>query len=131
MGRYNFRPLRVRETAGLLMKVQPATPTPPWYQTMTEYPPSQILVRTNPVQHKNTPHISTARQRPRKYKKPSKMYQPQTISYLEDKLRRDFFVDHPWELANPRILLENDGRDHEKRDWTLSEQPDRPLDGER
>lgn len=45
------------------------------------------------------------------------MFQPVNIGYEEDKLRWEYFNDHPWELARPRVVLENDGRDAEKWDW--------------
>lgn len=33
---------------------------------------------------------------------------PRAIVYPEDKLRRQFFKDHPFELARPKVLVEND-----------------------
>lgn len=33
---------------------------------------------------------------------------PRAIVYPEDKLRRQFFKDHPFELAKPKVLVEND-----------------------
>lgn len=45
------------------------------------------------------------------------MYKPVQISIPEDKLRWEFFNDHPWELARPRVVLENDGRDHTRWNW--------------
>ncbi len=50
-------------------------------------------------------------------KKASKLFQPVRLSYEEDKLRWEYFNDHPWELARPRIVLEDDGKDGEKWDW--------------
>lgn len=47
------------------------------------------------------------------------MFQPVGISYKEDQLRWDYFNDHPWELANPRVVLESDGRDSERWDWSV------------
>jgi small subunit ribosomal protein S23 len=47
------------------------------------------------------------------------MFQPVKVKYEEDKLRWEYFNDHPWELARPRIVLENDGRDSEKWDWSV------------
>jgi small subunit ribosomal protein S23 len=64
-------------------------------------------------------------------RKPSKMFKPQPIEYEEDQLRREFYSDHPWELARPRIVLENDGRDGQKCDWSRIQQLGRPLNGER
>jgi small subunit ribosomal protein S23 len=59
------------------------------------------------------------------------MFKPQPIEYEEDQLRREFYSDHPWELARPRIVLENDGRDGQKCDWSRIQQLGRPLNGER
>ena len=46
-------------------------------------------------------------------------------------LRREFFKDHPWELARPRILLEDDGKDSQKTDWSRIQQKEKALSGER
>lgn len=51
--------------------------------------------------------------------------------YEEDKLRMNFFQDHPWELARPRVILEDDGKDGQKVDWSELDQPGRQLNGER
>lgn len=59
------------------------------------------------------------------------MFQPQQIRHEEDDLRREFFGDHPWELARPRVLLENDGKDYQRWDWSKPDQTGRPLSGER
>jgi len=59
------------------------------------------------------------------------MYMPQKIEYPEDKLRTQFYRDHPWELARPRVLVENDGKDYLKYDWSKMPQKGKPLDGER
>ena len=59
------------------------------------------------------------------------MFMPQPITYPEDKLRRDFFKDHPWELARPRIVLEQDGKDAQRTGWSQMRQHEKGLDGER
>lgn len=56
---------------------------------------------------------------------------PRQMMYEEDQLRMQFFKDHPWELARPRILVEDDGRDGERWDWSLVYQEGRPCNGER
>nr|POF16566.1 37s ribosomal protein s25, mitochondrial [Quercus suber] len=62
-------------------------------------------------------------QRPQKPgKRASKLFKPLHLNYEEDLLRWEYFNDHPWELARPRVVLEDDGRDAEKWDWSL------PLD---
>lgn len=126
MGRYDLRPLRVYDAAKLSLQTNRFARTPPWYQTVTDYPPSQALVRTQPVRH-------TERSASKKLKKPSRMFSPQWIKYEEDDLRHTFFADHPWELARPRILVEQDGKDYIKYDWSkpLNKPDGRPLTGER
>ncbi|KAL8666199.1 MAG: hypothetical protein Q9202_001706 [Teloschistes flavicans] len=123
MGRYDFRPLRVHQTATQLIASDRLPSAPPWYEVIGRFPPAQTLVRSQPLQHQD-------RSRRPNVRKASKLFQPQRISYEEDNLRREFFGDHPWELARPRVVLENDGRDAERKDWSLLSQPDRPVDGE-
>lgn len=120
----NLKPSRVYKTATLLLESQSISQAPPWYKTIGSIPPSEILTRTQPPQHQET--NSKVRTR-----KPSKMFKPQPIEYEEDRLRREFYSDHPWELARPRIVLENDGRDGQRCDWSRIQQPGRPLNGER
>jgi small subunit ribosomal protein S23 len=59
------------------------------------------------------------------------MFKPLPLEYEEDRLRKDFYSDHPWELARPRIILENDGKDGQICDWSKIQQRGRPLNGER
>ncbi|KAI9755253.1 MAG: mitochondrial ribosomal small subunit component [Lichina confinis] len=88
-------------------------------------PPAEAMVRTQPVQQE---HLSSTKKR--RVKKPSKMYQAVSIVYPEDRLRHQFFTDHPWELARPRIVLEDDGKDTHHTDWSRLGQPGRATDGE-
>lgn len=82
---------------------------PPWLEVLETIPPTEILVRTIPVQH----------QTPAKpLRKPRNTYRPQHIVYEEDELRTTFFKDHPWELARPRVMLETDGKDYQRVDWS-------------
>lgn len=126
MGRHDLRPLRVLHTANQLFTAARIKNLPPWHSVVESIPPAQALVRTQPVQH-------TPQTRPRKTKarKASKLFKPTNITYREDRLRRDFFGDHPWELARPRVVLENDGKDYEGNDWSKISQPGRPVTGER
>lgn len=124
MGRYDFRPLRVHQTATQLLAAQRLTHPPPWFDVIGTIPPAQTLVRTQPLQHQE-------HQRRSKTKKPSKLFQPTRLVYEEDAFRKTFFTDHPWELARPRKVLENDGKDAEKDDWSKISQQHRKLSGER
>ncbi|EON62744.1 hypothetical protein W97_01969 [Coniosporium apollinis CBS 100218] len=120
MGRYDFRPLRVHSAATQLLETQRLRAEPPWYHVVANIPPSQPLVR---------PILNAAAQS-KKGKKPSRMFQPMPIKYPEDQLRREFFSDHPWELARPRVVLEDDGKDGKRWEWSRIEQEGRALDGE-
>ncbi|KAF9081843.1 mitochondrial ribosomal small subunit component [Mortierella sp. GBA35] len=55
-----------------------------------------------------------------------KTERPQKIVYPEDKLRRRFYEDHPWELRRPRCLIETTG-DGTRRSWTSLLQPGRSI----
>jgi small subunit ribosomal protein S23 len=46
-------------------------------------------------------------------------------------MRKEFFSDHPWELARPRVVLEDSGNDHSRYDWSALEQDGKRVDGER
>ncbi|ESZ97074.1 hypothetical protein SBOR_2504 [Sclerotinia borealis F-4128] len=119
----NLKPSRVYQTAWALLESNSISQAPPWYKTIGEVPPSEILTRTQPAQHRES------NGRPRT-KKASKLFRPQPIVYEEDRIRQEFFRDHPWELARPRIVLENDGRDGQRCDWSRIIQPGRALTGE-
>lgn len=110
MGKYNFAAQRVHSYAGQLIANKRMPLPPPWYPVIAQYPPSERLVRP-------------AMQRPGKPgKKASKLFKPLNIKYEEDGLRWEYFNDHPWDLARPRVLLEDDGKDRVKWDWSI------PLD---
>jgi len=126
MGRYNFAPQRVHQAATRLLQAREtgrgtiaSQPPPPWYTVIGNLPPSERLVR---------PPLQPAQ---RKGRKASKLFQPVKLQYPEDQLRLDFFGDHPWELARPRQILEDDGKDYQKFDWSQLDQPTKQVDGER
>jgi small subunit ribosomal protein S23 len=120
----NLKPSRVYQTASALLASQSIPQAPVWFKTIGAIPPGEILTRSQPPQHRDI-RLS------KKVRKPSKSFKPQQIVYEEDQLRSQFYNDHPWELARPRILLENDGRDGQKCNWARISQPGRPLTGER
>ena len=108
MGRYNFAPQRVHSHATQILQNNRNIPfPPPWYETIGNVPPASRLVR--PALRRN--------QKPGK--RSAKMFSPVNLTYKEDRLRWEYFNDHPWELARPRVILENDGRDAEKWDWSI------------
>ncbi|KAJ4336971.1 mitochondrial ribosomal small subunit component [Didymella glomerata] len=119
MGRYNFAPLRVRSTAKALFDAKRTTTLPQWYDIVGDVPTSETLAR--PVLQ--APKVKGA-------KKASKLFKPLPIVYPEDKLRSDFFGDHPWELARPRLVVEDSGNDAKGYDWSKIQQRGKQLDGE-
>ena len=160
MGRYNFTALRVRRHALQALDAGQITTRPVWVDVIGDIPPAQIFVRKQPQEHhiyrqrvktirapSDTPRlpddslpppetrveITTRRTRGPRAKK-SKLFKPMEMRYEEDGLRQRFYKDHPWELARPRIVLENDGRDAERADWGTGieqHQKGKKLDGER
>lgn len=120
----NLQASRVYQVTTRFLESKSITQEPPWYNIIGQFPPGEFLTRTQPIQH------CIAKIHPRK-RKPSKMFRPQKIEYEEDRFRREFYSDHPWELARPRIVLETDGKDSYKYDWSNMEQANKQLDGER
>ncbi|CAO3570927.1 unnamed protein product [Mortierella alpina] len=55
-----------------------------------------------------------------------KSERPKTIVYPEDRLRRRFYEDHPWELRRPRCLVETSG-DGTRRNWETLLQEGRSI----
>ena len=129
MGRHDLRPLRVHHTANQLLTADRISNLPSWHNVTGSIPPAQTLVRTQGILHSKRKNDTSQRKLP--VKKASKLFQPTNINYEEDRLRTNFFGDHPWELARPRVILENDGKDYEKNDWSKLSQPGRPVTGER
>ncbi len=123
MGR-DFRPARVYQAATDLMATGRLARKPHWYDAVGGVTPAQSLVRTQPIPHQQ-------RKNPKGTKKASKLFQPQKITYEEDTLRREFYKDHPWELARPRTILEDSGADSYNADWSQMRQTHMAVNSER
>ncbi|KAI1381638.1 mitochondrial ribosomal protein [Hypoxylon crocopeplum] len=125
-GQRQIRPGKVYQTMTTLMnhRIFPTVKVqqPIWYKVVESIPPAEILTRPFPPQHK--------KQNP-KTRRPSRLFQPQPLVYEEDELRTTFYKDHPWELARPRMIIEMDGKDSRRYDWSKGLiQPGMPLCGE-
>ncbi|KAB5582401.1 mitochondrial ribosomal protein S25-domain-containing protein [Coniochaeta sp. 2T2.1] len=81
-------------------------PPPAWFKALQSIPPSEVLTRPVALRHSGAPL------------KTSNMFKPTRIEYPEDQLRKEFYRDHPWELARPRIIMELDGHDAKYLDWS-------------
>ncbi|KAG4306387.1 hypothetical protein PORY_000375 [Pneumocystis oryctolagi] len=112
-------PLQIHRIVSQLLKINYIKREPKWFRPVMETPPDfNLLKRFLPRFTKVTKNL-----------KP-KLLQPQNIVYPEDRLRKRFFKDHPWELARPRNLIEYNGKDAEHYDWSQLNQKTKPLDGE-
>lgn len=144
MGRINLAALRVRKRALANLESKRTLNRPIWVDIMADIPPAQILSRQQPIQHPD-PQIQTkalpggrtklVRQTQRSVKTklahPGHLYSPTALRYDEDAIRKQFFSDHPWELARPRVVLETSGNQYVHVDWSTGlVQPGIPLSGE-
>lgn len=61
----------------------------------------------------------------------SKIMRPQHLTFIEDELRSLFYKQHPWELADPKNLVENEHTiEAGKYNWDNIRQFTKKLDGE-
>ncbi|CCH41501.1 37S ribosomal protein S25, mitochondrial [Wickerhamomyces ciferrii] len=124
--------------AGLVDK-QPA-----WYNVVGQTPPIKNFIRQPRFEHPIKEKVVTP---PKKgdinfngrktklyktshHEQKRDVYNIPKLKFVEDQLRQLFYEQHPWELARPRILLENTGEDIKNQDWSSIIQINKPLDGE-
>ena len=121
---HHIRPARVMQRAhAILQNPMVRAPPPVWLKAVEKVPPAQL--RTRPYLPQHQPLDPKAR-------KPRNLYKPTRLTYPEDSLRRTFYRDHPWELARPMMVLEQDGMDARHRDWSKGlRQQGMKLSGER
>lgn len=134
MARQGARPLHIYKETTRLLQSGILRKEPPWYSVVGAIPPSTILIRTPPVKFESSQEKREAgpiHTKSRGVKKSQQFLKPGHVHYPEDDLRRIFFSDHPWELARPRIIVENFGNDCLAYDWSRIQQPGRELNGER
>ncbi|OLL22576.1 37S ribosomal protein S25, mitochondrial [Neolecta irregularis DAH-3] len=93
---------------------------PAWYRPVLNRAPTWHLAKMPCLQFQPTTKIS------RKH-----LFKPQKIVYPEDRLRSRFYRNHPWELARPKIIIENDAMDFLRYNWNTLVQNGRQTDGER
>ncbi|CCH59422.1 hypothetical protein TBLA_0B05960 [Henningerozyma blattae CBS 6284] len=119
---------------------------PVWYDVVAATPPSKKFTREpkfiNPSTNKRTVEFkplkdylnrTTGLYKTRansidKKNAVSSLYKIPKLTYIEDKLRKLFYEQHPWELTRPKIVMENHGE--VTYDWSRLLQLGKPLDGE-
>jgi len=114
-------PLSVARRAKRMIEAGRIRVEPVWYRPVINTPPMADFTKKPAPAHQG--RIRT---------KQTDIFQLQQIARgQEQHFRRMFYKQHPWELARPRILVEEDGADHVKQDWSRIEQVGKALDGER
>jgi len=114
-------PLAVAKQVNRLLKVGLLNHEPVWYQPVLNTPPMTDFAR-KPAQT----HQTRSWNRKNDIREIQKIHQG-----VELYLRKKFYKEHPWELARPRVVVEEDGADYVRQDWSMMEQIGKPLDGER
>lgn len=115
------------------------TEQPLWYKVVANNPPQWDLTRKVRLENLQqaqeadlTKKSSTALFRTKL--KPSQMknhlLKTRKLTYIEDELRSLFYDQHPWELADPKSLIENEATLNAKYDWSRMVQIYKKLDGE-
>jgi small subunit ribosomal protein S23 len=119
--RAKLSPLAVASQAHKLVKAHILPRAPLWYQPVIDTPPMADLARRPAQAHQG-----------RVDNKPADIREIQAINRGHAVyFRKRFYKEHPWELARPKILVEEDGADYVRQDWSRMEQFAKPLDGER
>ena len=142
---FKVPPAKVHNYVTKLLKANLIRNAPVWYPATTLAPPSPTFLRERDPSSSNTQaqlpfeaeaekeakkaagkagipttsassqHIPNRSSRSQKHLR-WKSERPKTIVYPEDRLRRKFYEDHPWELRRPRCLIESSG-DGTRRTW--------------
>ncbi len=116
-----FSPLTVSKVAKMYMDNGLIKMEPVWYQPVINIPPMTDFSR-KPAR---TEH-------PRPWNRPNDIREMQQMNKgMDNTIRTRFYKEHPWELARPKIVVEEDGADYVRQDWSRMEQVGKPLDGER
>lgn len=116
---------------------------PSWYNIVSAVPPATDLTKKpKNLQTNQTPDpvsqlyssrdgiFKTRVSKTERKQKNNSVSRIPKFEFLEDQLRDVFYHQHPWELARPKVLVENTGDEHSKCDWSHMLQLYKPLDGE-
>ncbi|KAI9254533.1 mitochondrial ribosomal protein S25 [Phascolomyces articulosus] len=115
---YRVPPTKLEQHATNLLKGDLLKKAPVWLHAVRAIPPGPSIIRSrNPNANVSAQtdvekelfshhqqHTSTRHKQKHLRTKPPR---PAPIVYPEDRLRRQFYKDHPFELARPQTLVEN------------------------
>lgn len=119
---------------------------PAWFRVVASHPPTQNFAQKThnleefthlaaeesvlPQEQNEKTGFYATRQSAKRTTNSRHLYTPKTINYFEDSIRSLFFEQHPWELARPKLLVETDGKDSVRTNWSTLDQISKKLDGE-
>lgn len=121
---------------------------PAWYKVLAFNPPRHAFnktIRPEVLEQRKQEEISSLKEMNEKLdtgfyatriktqkKDPvNKLTRSQQLKFIEDDLRLLFYKQHPWELADPKNLIENESNlGNDKFDWSHLRQFGKKLDGE-
>jgi len=90
---------QVHKQASRLLRADFIKREPAWFQAVLEHPPLPLPARAPPSR--------TSYDLPFTVEQSAADTKPLPVAYLEDKVRKQFFRDHPFEAFRPRTLVEN------------------------
>ncbi|KAI7901487.1 mitochondrial ribosomal protein S25 [Cokeromyces recurvatus] len=110
-------PIQLAKHVSNLMKGKLITKTPVWLPVVQAFPPGPSIVRSqnsevNVSGQTEMEQTMFAKPQPTQSLRHSQKHlrtrppRPRAIVYPEDKLRKQFYKDHPFELARPKVLVE-------------------------
>lgn len=149
----------LKRTAHVIQSQVNSSPTaaaevaePVWFKVVAQRPPTQNLIlkahnlekykqialeenaESLEINPKTGYYATRARAGSSSYKRrstnPRHLFTPQSITFFEDRIRSLFYSQHPWELARPKLVIETDGKDRSRQDWSRMDQLSKKLDGE-
>jgi small subunit ribosomal protein S23 len=91
---------QVHKQASRLLRADYIKREPAWFQAVLENPPLPLPARAPPSR--------TEYDLPFNVKPSVADPEPRPVVYLEDRIRRQFFRDHPFEAFRPRTLVEGE-----------------------
>jgi len=117
---YRAPPAEVTKHVSRLLKGKLLKKPPTWFAAVQAVPPGPSIIRSqNPevnisgqtaaeqqLIQANRPSTHTSIRHKQKNLK-TRAPKPRTIVYPEDRLRRQFYKDHPFELQRPKLLVES------------------------
>lgn len=102
---------------------------PAWYRVLARNPPRHAFTKSIRKDHLE----QLQKDKPRLEKNASSgsiLLRPRKLQFVEDELRTLFYKQHPWELADGKIMVENESTIATQYDWSRLAQFTKKLDGE-